>query len=93
MRWLTPVNLQLRAQSLARLTANHGKRFYVHNGRGVVAALLVKPHGALDVLRDDYLQFDGRARDERTAFRPHQRLNRTGASRPPQPQLKRRHTP
>ncbi|KPQ16710.1 MAG: hypothetical protein HLUCCO18_07610 [Rhodobacteraceae bacterium HLUCCO18] len=63
-----PVNLQLRAQSLARLTANHGKRFYVHNGRGVVAALLVKPHGALDVLRDDYLQFDGRARDERTAF-------------------------
>lgn len=63
-----PVNLQRRAQALAGVSANHGKRFYVHNGRGVVAALLVKPHGAFDLLRDDYLRFDGVARYKRTAF-------------------------
>lgn len=63
-----PVNLQGVAQDLAKDTSNHGKRIYVHNGLGVVAALLVKPHGAFDVLRDDYLQFDYIARDKRTAY-------------------------
>ena len=28
----------------------------------VIAAILVKPHGAFDLLRDDYLKFDGDAR-------------------------------
>ncbi|MFZ5961999.1 hypothetical protein ACOXXX_03530 [Thalassococcus sp. BH17M4-6] len=63
-----PVNLQQRAQSLCAVRANHGERFYVHNGRGVVAALLVKPHGAFDVLRDDYLRFDPEARWTRDHF-------------------------
>lgn len=56
------VNLQSRAQALAEDTANHGMRFYVHNGKGVVAAMLVKPHGAFDILRDDYRKFDAKAR-------------------------------
>jgi len=56
------INLQTRAQSLCDDDANHGRRFYVHNGKGVVAAMLVKPHGAFDVLRDDYRQFDAKAR-------------------------------
>jgi hypothetical protein len=56
------VNLQSRAQALAEDVANHGHRFYVHNGKGVVAAMLVKPHGALDILRDDYRKFDAKAR-------------------------------
>lgn len=63
-----PINLQARAQSLCKLQGNHGARFYVHNGRGVVAALLVKPHGVFDLLREDYMIFDGAARTERTAF-------------------------
>lgn len=56
------VNLQSRAQALAEDAANHGRRFYVHNGNGVVAAMLVKPQGAFDILRDDYRQFDAKAR-------------------------------
>lgn len=63
-----PTNLQARAGGLCQLQGNHGARFYVHNGRGVVAALLVKPHGVFDLFREDYLQFDGAARRERTAF-------------------------
>jgi hypothetical protein len=62
------INLQTRAQALSEEPANHGKRFYVHNGKGVVAAMLVKPHGAFDLLRDDYLQFNQKARDLRTAL-------------------------
>ena len=60
-----PSNLQEVAQKLPLTESLHGKRVYVHNGKGVVAALLVKPHGAFDILRDDYLQFDGKARDKR----------------------------
>jgi hypothetical protein len=56
------VNLQSRAQALAEDAANHGHRFYVHNGKGVVAAMLIKPQGAFDVLRDDYRKFDTKAR-------------------------------
>lgn len=63
-----PQNLQLRAQSLCSHKTNHGERFYLHNGRGVVAALLVKPHGAFDLLRDDYLQFDAAARWTRAHY-------------------------
>lgn len=62
------VNLQSRAQALSGDAANHGKRFYVHNGRGVVAAILVKPHGAFDVLRGDYLQFEQQARAARSGM-------------------------
>ncbi|WP_422002361.1 hypothetical protein [Roseovarius mucosus] len=62
------INLQTRAQALTEDAANHGKRFYVHNGKGVVAAMLVKPHGAFDLLRDDYLQFNQKARDLRAAL-------------------------
>lgn len=56
------VNLQSRAQALAEDAANHGMRFYVHNGKGVVAAMLVKPQGTFDILRDDYRKFDAKAR-------------------------------
>lgn len=62
------INLQTRAQSLCEDDANHGKRFYVHNGKGIVAAMLVKPHGAFDIPRDDYRKFDAKARAARTAF-------------------------
>lgn len=62
------INLQHRAQVLSEDAANHGKRFYVHNGKGVVAAMLVKPHGAFDLLRDDYLQFNPKAREHRAAL-------------------------
>ncbi len=62
------INLQTRAQALTEEAANHGKRFYVHNGKGVVAAMLVKPHGAFDLLRDDYLQFNPKAREHRAAL-------------------------
>lgn len=44
------VNLQSRAQALADDAANHGHRFYVHNGKGAVAAMLVKPHGAFQLI-------------------------------------------
>ena len=57
-----PSNLQQRAQSLCSVRQNHDERFYVHNGLAVIAAILVKPHGAFDLLRDDYLKFDGDAR-------------------------------
>lgn len=61
------INLQTRAQALSEDPANHGKRFYVHNGKGVVAAMLVKPTGAFDLLRDDYLKFNEPARTARAA--------------------------
>lgn len=63
-----PANLQARAGGLCFHKANIGERFYVHNGRGVVAALLVKHHGVFDLLRDDYLQFDGAARWTRAHY-------------------------
>lgn len=62
------VNLQSRAQVLCEDPANHGMRFYVHNGKGVVAALHVKPHGAFDIQRGVFRRFDAQARDMRTAL-------------------------
>lgn len=51
-----PTNLQLRAQSVAVALRNQGTvRIYVHNGRGVVAALLCRAGAAHDILRDDYM--------------------------------------
>lgn len=64
-----PANLQLKAQAVAGALRHRGTvRIYVHNGRGVVAALLCRDGAAHDILRDDYMAFDDRARDERTAF-------------------------
>ncbi|MTH36020.1 hypothetical protein GL279_15570 [Paracoccus limosus] len=57
-----PSDLKARAGGLCFHKANLGERFYVHNGKGVVAAMLVKPHGVFDILRDDYRQFDAKAR-------------------------------
>lgn len=43
------------------------KRFYVHNGKGVVAAFLTRNGSAHEVLRQDYMQFDSKARAAREA--------------------------
>lgn len=62
-----PSNLQETvAQFVAKASTNQGKRFYVHNGLGVVAAVLVRNFKAFDVLRDDYMAFDAKAREQRT---------------------------
>ena len=62
-----PSNLSDMILGLVASEANHNRRFYIHNGCGVVGACLVKPHIALEVLRDDYRKFDGKARELRTA--------------------------
>lgn len=65
----TPVNLQLVAQNVAAALAREGTvRVYVHNGRGVVAALLCRGGAAHDILRDDYMAFDGAARWTRSHY-------------------------
>ena len=65
----TPVNLQLVAQNVAAALAREGTvRVYVHNGRGVVAALLCRDGAAHDILRDDYMAFDGAARWTRSHY-------------------------
>ena len=58
-----PDNLQLKAQTVAAALRHQGTvRIYVHNGRGVVAALICRDGVAHDILRDDYMGFDGTAR-------------------------------
>lgn len=42
-------------------------RIYVHNGAGVIAAGLCRQGLWHDILRDDYRQFDAKAREQRTA--------------------------
>lgn len=65
--WATanPGDLQevVRRIAVANLT-NQGAttRFYVHNGLGVVGAFLTRSGVAHDILRDDYRQFDAKAR-------------------------------
>ena len=49
--------------------AAHGDktiRYYLHNGRGVVAAFMTRQGAAHQVLRDDYLQFSDKAKAKRT---------------------------
>lgn len=61
-----PANLQLRAQAVAAVLRDQGTvRVYVHNGRGVVAALLCRGGAAHDILRDDFMRCDGAARRTR----------------------------
>ena len=61
-----PANLQLRAQTVAAALRDLGTvRVYVHNGRGVVAALLCRDGAVHDILRDDFMRCDGAARRTR----------------------------
>jgi hypothetical protein len=58
-----PVNLQHVAQNVAsRLRPQGTVRLYVHNGKGVVAALLCRAGAAHDILRDDFMRCDDAAR-------------------------------
>lgn len=41
------------------------RRYYVHNGRGVVAAFLTRNNVATQILRDDYMQFSDKAKAKR----------------------------
>jgi len=69
-----PGNLQEVAGMIAKSIANypasttrHGttRRVYVHNGLGVIGAGLCRNGIWNDILRDDYRQFDDKARTER----------------------------
>lgn len=63
-----PSNLQTNAQSCARALEHRGTaRIYVHNGRGVVAALMCRGGVAHDILRNDYMLFDDQARAVRAS--------------------------
>lgn len=42
-------------------------RFYVHNGKGVVAAMMARNGTAHDTLRDDYMRFAAKAAAKRAA--------------------------
>ena len=41
-------------------------RYYLHNGRGVVAAFMTRQGAAHQILRDDYLKFSDKAKAKRT---------------------------
>lgn len=41
------------------------KRFYLHNGKGVVAAFLTRDGEAFEVRREDYMQFSAKAKQAR----------------------------
>lgn len=43
------------------------RRFYVHNGVGIVAAFLTRNGDAHEILRDDFMKFDTPARAAREA--------------------------
>lgn len=66
-----PANLQKVAATVATaITKQDGsqtRRAYCHNGRGIVAAGLCRAGIWHDILRDDYHQFDDKARDVRDA--------------------------
>lgn len=67
----TTCNLQEIAKRVAAgMThgTNKTRRVYVHNGVGIVAAGLCRDGAWHDVLRNDYHQFEPKARDERRAF-------------------------
>lgn len=49
------------AENVAKSFEAQGtRRFYVHNGIGVIAAFLTRDGFAHQILRDDYLQFKGK---------------------------------
>lgn len=76
-----PGNLQLKAQAVAGALRHQGTvRIYVHNGRGVVAALLCRDGLAHDILREDYMSFDGAARWTRDHYGLTNDPERAGAS-------------
>lgn len=71
-----PANLQDVAARIAKSIANypaattrhgHARRVYIHNGLGIVGAGLCRDGIWHDILRDDYHQFDDKARDKRAA--------------------------
>lgn len=65
-----PGNLQAVAARVATSIAtgaDQTRRAYVHNGLGIVAAGICRGGIWHDILRDDYHQFDDKARDKREA--------------------------
>lgn len=71
-----PGNVQQVAALVARSIANypaastqHGRtrRAYVHNGKGIVAAGLCRSGAWHDILRDDFMQCEPKARTARIA--------------------------
>lgn len=64
----TPSDLQDVIASVAARSGEEGtRRFYVHNGTGVVGAFLARNGIGRDILRDDYMAFDAKAREAREA--------------------------
>jgi hypothetical protein len=70
----TPGDLQAKAANVAARIGrglpdgqNRTWRVYVHNGRGVVAAGLCRDGLWHDILRDDYMAFEPKARALRVA--------------------------
>jgi len=68
----TPGSLQIIAAQIAAMITGTGtnggtstQRVYVHNGLGIVGAGLCRNGLWTDILRDDYRQFDDKARTER----------------------------
>lgn len=68
-----PVTLQAKAANVAARihrglpdAERKTTRLYIHNGRGIVSAGLCRQGQWHDVLRDDYMGFDPRAREART---------------------------
>ena len=67
-----PGNLQTVAATIARAICREDdtgtkRRVYIHNGLGIISAGLCRAGRWHDILRDDYHQFDDKARTERTA--------------------------
>jgi hypothetical protein len=67
-----PRNLQTVAATIATAISRENdtgasRRVYIHNGRGVIGAGLCRAGRWTDILRDDYRQFDAKARTVRDA--------------------------
>lgn len=59
------------ARQQALLDAESGsntRRYYIHNGVGIVAAFMTRNGEAHQILRDDYMQFKGKADEARKAL-------------------------
>lgn len=60
----TPSGLQKQAKAIE--PAKSSRVYYIHNGKGIVGALMVNPTGSrLELMREDYVQHDDAARAKR----------------------------
>lgn len=66
-----PATLKETAAQIARSTTSGDdktRRFYIHNGRGIVGAGLCRNGTWHDTLRENYAPFEAAARSQRTTY-------------------------